>query len=83
MGARYECERPPCLHVVVDYSRKVFAIFLETSEGELIYIPFDRIESAYSKASGLLSKRFREAQGSDVDYLAQEYLGAEPVGEEE
>ena len=80
--SRYECVRPPCLHVVVDYRRRLFAIFLETSDGEVIHIPFDRVEAAYSRASRLLSKRFREASGRDVDYLASEYLGAEPVDEE-
>ncbi len=82
VAERYECEDPPCLHVVVDYSRKVFAVFLETAEGDIIYIPFDKLAEAYSKASSLVSKRFREARGRDVDYLAQEHLGAEPVEEE-
>ncbi len=80
--SRYECVNPPCLHVVVDYRRKIFAIFLETGDGELIHIPLDRLEAAYAKASNLLSRRFREAKGSDIDYLAQEHLGAEPLEEE-
>ncbi len=82
-SSRYECRNPPCLHVVVDYRRKLFAIYLETSDGELIHIPFDRVEKAYQKASSLLSKRFREATGKDIDYLAQEYLEAEPIEFEE
>lgn len=77
----YECREPPCLHVAVDYPRKRFAVFLETSDGELIYIPFERIEKACREAGELLSKRFREAQGSEVDEIAEEILGAEPLEE--
>ena len=80
---RYECDRPPCLHVVVDYGRKLFAVFMETSEGEVIHIPFEKLERAYKMSSSLLAKRFSEARGLDIDYLAMEYLGAEPFEEEE
>jgi hypothetical protein len=78
----YECEDPPCLHVVVDYPRKVFAIFLETSDGEIVYIPFEKVEKAYLEAKELTSKRFREANGDEIDRLASEFLGAEPVEDE-
>jgi len=81
--AGYECGEPPCLHVAVDYRRKRFAVFLETGGGELIYVPFERLEKAYREASELLSKRFREARGDEVDAIAEEVLGAEPLEEEE
>ncbi len=79
---RYECEDPPCLHVVVDFSRKYFAVFLETSDGDIIYVPFEKIEKAYTTAKKLLSSRFREATGSEIDDLAYEKLGAAPYEEE-
>ncbi len=78
----FECSDPPCIHVVVDYSRKRLAVFLETSDGDIIFIPFDRLEQAYKTASSLLARRFREAQEGEIDELAREYLGAEPVEEE-
>ena len=80
---RYECSNPPCLHVVVDFSRRFFAVFLETSGGELVYIPLERLEKAYNTVRALLSARFREARGDEIDYLAYEKLGAVEVSEEE
>ncbi|KSW12457.1 hypothetical protein CF15_06955 [Pyrodictium occultum] len=77
----YECEEPPCLHVAVDYPRRRFVVFLETGGGELIYIPFERLERAYRQAQELLSRRFREARGGEVDEVAREVLGAEPLEE--
>ena len=81
-GGRYECEEPPCVHVVVDYPRKRFAVFIETGDGEVLYVPFDRLRRAVEEAGELLRRRFREAQGDEVDELAAEYLGAEPLEDE-
>ena len=39
------------------------------------------VEKAYGKVSELIEKRFREAKGREVDFLAMEYLGAEPIEE--
>jgi hypothetical protein len=82
LGETYECKNPPCLHVVVDYRRKRFAVFLETSDGDLIYIPSDRVEEAYKRIIELRSRRFREAEGDEVDEIASDILGALPVEEE-
>ena len=82
-GGRYECSEPPCLHVVVDYPTRRLAVFLETGDGELFYIPFERLERACREAGELLRRRFREARGEEVDELARQHLGAEPVEEEE
>lgn len=79
--SEFRCENPPCLHVVVDWSRKLFAIFLETSERDYIYVPWSEVEKAYGRVSELIEKRFREAKGREVDFLAMEYLGAEPIEE--
>ncbi len=82
MGDPYECNSPPCVHLVVDYPRRRLAVFIETGEGELIYVPLERLERAVDEARELLRRRFREARGGEVDELAREYLGAEPVEEE-
>ncbi|MET1128866.1 MAG: hypothetical protein ABWW70_06070 [Thermoproteota archaeon] len=79
----YECRRYPCIHVVVDYPRRKFALFLEMHDGELVHVPFEELERAYREASSLLAKRFREAEGEEVDAIASELLGAEPVEPEE
>jgi hypothetical protein len=82
MSESYECKSPPCLHVVVDYRRKRFAVFLETGDGDIIYVPADRVEEAYRRIVELRSRRFREAKGDEVDEIASEILGALPVEEE-
>jgi len=80
--SEFKCENPPCLHVVVDWSKKFFAVFLETAEGDYIYVPWSEVEKAYTKALELIRKRFREAKDREIDFLAMEYLGAEPIEEE-
>ncbi len=79
--SNHECVDPPCIHVVADYTAKKFAVFLETSDGILVYIPFEKLEEAYKQASHLVSRRFREAQGGEIDYIAAEYLDAEALEE--
>jgi len=75
----YECSSPPCIHVVVDYPARRLAAFIETAEGEIIHVPIERLLAACRTASELLSSRFREARGEEVDELAEKYLGATPV----
>ncbi len=72
----YECADPPCLHVVVDYPRKRLAVFLETSDGDIIYVPLGKLMEACRAASELTKRRFREAKGDEIDELAERYLGA-------
>lgn len=81
-GEAYECREPPCLHVVVDYRRKRFAVFLETADGDLIYVPAERVREAYARIAELERRRFREASGDEVDEIAADILGALPVEEE-
>ncbi len=83
LARSYECEEPPCLHVVVDYPRKLFAVFLETSDGEIVYIPLERLEKAYREATELARRHFREARGEEIDRLARDFLEAEPIEDEE
>ena len=72
----YECEDPPCLHVVVDYPRKRLAVFLETSDGDIIYVPLGKLVEACRVTGELTRRRFREATGDEIDELAEQYLGA-------
>ncbi len=78
----YECNNPPCIHVVVDYPRRRLAVFLETGDGEIIHIPYEKLRQACQAAEELLRRRFREAKGNEIDEIASQYLGAEPIEEE-
>ena len=79
----YECEEPPCIHVVVDWRRRAFAVFFEDSLGNIIHVPSSKLIEACKQVSELLKKRVREVSGDEVDELAREFLGAELVEEGE
>jgi Mor family transcriptional regulator len=79
---RYECDDPPCLHVVFDVRRKRYGVFIEDSEGDILYVPASKVEKAADRLSELKSKHFKEAEGTEIDELARKYLGAELVVEE-
>lgn len=79
---RYVCEEPPCLHVVVDYSGKKLAVFLETGDGDIVYVPLEKLLRACERAKELLASRFREAKGREIDELAYEKLDALPLEED-
>ncbi|WFO76271.1 hypothetical protein J4526_01185 [Desulfurococcaceae archaeon MEX13E-LK6-19] len=83
LSEEYSCSDYPCLHVVVDYKRKVYAVFMETSDGDIIYVPVVKIKDAYEKIKELEKKHFREAKDNEVDELAAEKLGALAIEEEE
>ncbi len=72
----YECRDPPCLHVVIDYPGKRLAVFLETGDGDIIYVPLEKLMKACRAAGELTRRRFREAEGDEIDELAEQYLGA-------
>ncbi|MEB3825534.1 MAG: hypothetical protein LRS47_02565 [Desulfurococcales archaeon] len=78
-----ECEDPPCIHVVFDIRRKRFAVFLEDSEGVVLYIPSTKLERAYNLVTELKEKHFKEAVDMEIDELARKYLGAEAESQEE
>ena len=84
MGSKtYECREPPCIHVVVDWRRRSFAVFFEDSLGNVIYVPSSKLVNACREVSELLRRRVREVSGDEVDELAREFLGAELVEEGE
>ncbi|HDJ83545.1 MAG TPA: hypothetical protein ENG44_00940 [Desulfurococcaceae archaeon] len=83
MDNEYVCKEYPCIHVVVDYSKKIYALFLETSDGDIIHIPVYEVKRALEKVEELSKARFREACGDEIDWLAEERLGALRVEEEE
>ncbi len=80
---RYECDDPPCIHVVFDVRRKRYGVFVEDSEGNILYIPASKVERAANRISELRSTHFKEAAGTEIDELARKYLGAELVAEED
>ena len=75
-SGKYECSNPPCVHVVVDWPRRRFAVFVEDAEGSLLYIPADRVVKACRELDSLLRKRVREAKNDEIDDLADKYLNA-------
>ncbi len=81
MSGKYECENPPCIHVVLDPRRKRYAVFIEDAEGSILYIEAEKVLTAAKEIEKLKRAKFREAEGDEVDELAREYLGAEPVEE--
>ena len=80
---RYDCDDPPCMHVVFDVRKKRYGVFVEDSEGNILYIPASKVEKAANMISELRSSHFKEAAGIEVDELARKYLGAELVTEED
>jgi len=78
-----ECEEYPCIHVVVDNKSRLYAIFIEDWDGNVIPVKSSEIEKAYKELAKLRREGYREAsEASELDRLAREGLGAEPVEEE-
>ncbi len=80
---RYECSELPCIHVVIDPPRKRFAVFIEYEDGDYIRIPAGKVLEAARRIEELMRRRWREAAEEEVDEIAEKYLGAEPIVEEE
>ena len=74
--SKYECSNPPCIHVVIEWPKKRFAIFVEDAEGSLLYVPADRVIKACNELEEIMKKRVREAAGDEIDDLADKYLNA-------
>ena len=79
MSEKYECKNPPCIHVVPDHRGKRYAIFFEDDEGNILYIESSKLKEACGKIAELERKHYREAVGDEIDRIAREKLGAEPV----
>ena len=79
MSEKYECEKPPCIHVVPDHRRKRFAVFFEDDEGNVLYVESSKVKEAYRKIVELERKHYREASGDEIDQIAREILNVEPV----
>jgi len=78
-----ECEEYPCIHVVIDNNSRLYAIFIEDWDGNVIPVKSFEIEKAYKELAKLRREGYREAsEASELDRLAREGLGAEPVEEE-
>ncbi len=72
-------ESYPILHIVVDHRRKKYVVLLETSDGEFIYIPADKIKKTYDKLKELEGKTYKEAARDQVDIIVEEALGLERI----
>ena len=72
-------ESYPILHIVVDHRRKKYVVLLETSDGEFIYIPADKIKKVYGKLKELEGKAYKEATGDQVDIIVEEALDLERI----
>ena len=79
MSEKYECENPPCIHVVPDRRRKMFAVFFEDYEGNVLYVESSKIKEAHRRIVELERKHYREAMGDEIDQIAREKLNVEPV----
>ncbi len=77
----YECENPPCIHVVVDDAQRIFAVFVEDWEGNILLIRADEVVKAAERIKHLIDNEYREASPNQADYLARHYLNAEPIEE--
>ncbi len=77
----YECENPPCIHVVVDEAQHIFAVFVEDWEGNILLIRADEVVKAAERIKQLIDDEYREAGPNQADYLARRYLNAEPIEE--
>ncbi len=76
---KFECEAPPCIHVVVDDRRKIFRVFIEDEES---IVPVDSriLVEACERLRQVLEAGYREAKDDvNEDYLARKYLDARPV----
>ncbi len=79
MSEKYECEKPPCIHVVPDHKRKKYAVFFEDDMGNVLYVEPEKIKEAYEKIVELERKHYREAKGDEIDDIARKKLHVEPV----
>ncbi len=79
---RFECKKPPCLHVVYDKRLKQFAVFFEDSQGNIVWIEKEKVVDAAENIKDMEAKGFKEAKGNHIDRLASRYLEASPVSED-
>ena len=74
----YACQYPPCIHVVYDDRRKLFKVFIEYDYdgGQTIVVSIDSgmLANACSVLRFVRENGFREAEDTDIDYLARKYL---------
>lgn len=80
-----ECEEPPCIHVIYDWKRRIYRVFIEYLEDEgPVYMPLrsEELREAYKDVYLLLGEGFREAGPEETDFLARRYLGASLIVEE-
>ncbi len=75
----YFCKNPPCIHIVRDSRRKIYAVFLEVDEENIFELDPDVFESTCRALERVKSRGFRRASSQEVDFLAIKYLNARPA----
>jgi len=73
------CEKLPCIRVVWDNRRRIYAVFIEVDNENIFELDPNMLERAYFLLSEVKSRRFRRANPQEVDYLAIKYLNARPA----
>ncbi len=76
-----ECNQYPCIRIGVDHKYKKFAVFIETADGEYIYISADEILKACREIESLKHKHYVEASGEEIDEIAYNVFELLPVEE--
>lgn len=79
--SRFSCQNPPCIHVVRDERRKIFAVFIELDPENIYVVGAGELEKACRIMEDVKRDHLREARLEEIDYLATRYLGAAPAPE--
>lgn len=74
-----QCVNPPCIHVVYDERRRIYAIFVEVDEENIFRVEAGMLESACRELARAKDMGLREASLQETDFLAIKYLNARPV----
>ncbi|MCE4600634.1 MAG: hypothetical protein F7C38_03615 [Desulfurococcales archaeon] len=74
-----QCDNPPCIHVVYDERRRIYAIFIEFDEENIFPIEAEMLEAACRDLAKARGMGLREANPQETDFLAVKYLNARPV----
>ncbi len=77
----YFCAKPPCIHIVWDDRRKIYAVFVEIDDRNIFELDPDTLEKACRELQEVRGRKYRRANLQETDFLAIRYLRAKPVEE--
>jgi len=81
MPKGYSCVKPPCIHVVADDRRKIYAVFIEIDDKNIFELDPRILENACIRLREVKDRKYRRANLQETDFLAIRYLDAKPVEE--